>query len=165
MVFLVFGGGGGGTQGFALSFFTFGGGDGGTQGPELALESLASSGAKLGLFSAAGADLGAGVGLLCGAGGDLGAGVGLLSGARVGVFSGAGLGPLWAAGEFAGSEPRVGVSAKYIYYYTFDMHKSLISCDRIPYTSGMSSSTCISSIVLASPSPVSLRYWLPSSSF
>ena len=34
-----------------------------------------------------------------------------------------------------------------------------------PVTSGMSSSTCISSIVLASASPVSLRYWLPSSSF
>ena len=147
VLFLAFGGGDGGTQAFALSFFVFGGGDGGTQGPELALESLASSGAGLGLFSAAGADLGAGLGLLCAAGGDLRVGVGLLSGAGVGVLSGAGVGPLWAAGEFAGSEPRVGVSAKYIYYYMFDMHKSLISCDRIPYTSGMSSSTCISSIV------------------
>jgi len=54
------------------------GGDGGTQGPEVALESLASSGAGLGLFSAAGAVLGAGLGLLCGADGDLGAGLGLL---------------------------------------------------------------------------------------
>jgi len=47
VLFLAFGGGGGGTEGFALSFFAFGGGDGGTQGPELALESLASSGAGL----------------------------------------------------------------------------------------------------------------------
>jgi len=61
-----------------LSFFTFGGVDGGTQGPELALESFASSGAGLGLFSAAGAELGPGLGLLCGADGDLGAGLGLL---------------------------------------------------------------------------------------
>ena len=68
-------GGGGGTEGFALSFFPFGGGDGGTQGPELALESLASSGAGLGLLCAAGAVLGAGLGLLCAAGGDLGAGL------------------------------------------------------------------------------------------
>ena len=59
MLFLAFGGGGGGTEGFALSFFAFGGGDGGTQGPELALESLVSWGAGLGLFSAADADLGA----------------------------------------------------------------------------------------------------------
>ena len=61
MLFLAFGGDGGGTEGFTLSFFAFGGGDGGTQGPELALESLASLGAVLGLFSAAGGDLGAGL--------------------------------------------------------------------------------------------------------
>jgi len=47
VLFLAFRGGGGGTEGFALSFFAFGGGDGGTQGPEMALESLASSGAGL----------------------------------------------------------------------------------------------------------------------
>jgi len=47
VLFLAFGGYGGGTEGFALSFFAFGGGDGGTQGLELALESLASSGAGL----------------------------------------------------------------------------------------------------------------------
>ena len=93
VLFLAFGAYGSGTEGFALSFFAFGGGDSGTQGPELALESLASWGARLGLFSIAGADLGAGLELLCGASGDLVAGVGLLSGARVGVFSGAGLGP------------------------------------------------------------------------
>ena len=104
VLFLAFRGSGGGTQAFVLSFFAFGGGDGGSQGPELALESLASSGAGLGLFSAAGADLGAGLGLLYGASGDLGAGVG--------VLSGAGVGPLWATGEFAGLEPGVGVSAK-----------------------------------------------------
>ena len=40
MLFLVCRGGGGGTEGFALSFLAFGGGDGGTLGPELALESL-----------------------------------------------------------------------------------------------------------------------------
>ena len=71
-------GGGGGTQAFVLCFFTFRGGDDGTQGTELGLESLASSGAGLGLFSTAGAVLGAGLGLLCGADGDLGAGLGLL---------------------------------------------------------------------------------------
>jgi len=89
VLFLAFGGGDGGTEGFVLSFFAFEGDDGGTQGPEMALESHASWGARLGLLSAAGADLGAGLGLLCGAGGDLGARVGLLSGAGVGVFSGA----------------------------------------------------------------------------
>ena len=78
VLFLACGGCGGGTEGFVLSFFAFGDGDGGTQGPELALESLAGSGAGLGLFSAAGAILGAGLGLLCGAGGDLRAELGLL---------------------------------------------------------------------------------------
>ena len=101
VLFLAFGGGSGGTEGFALSFFAFEGGDGVTQGPELALESLASSGAGLGLFSAAGAILGAGLGLLCGAGGDLGAGLEL--------------GPLWAASDLAGSEPGVGVSVNRMY--------------------------------------------------
>ena len=33
VLFLAFGGGGRGTEGFALSFFAFGGGDGGTQAP------------------------------------------------------------------------------------------------------------------------------------
>ena len=112
MLFLALGGGGGGTEGFVLSFFAFEGGDDGTQGPEMALESHASWGARLGQLSAAGADLGAGLGLLCGAGGDLGAGAGLLSGVGVGVLSGAGVGPLWAAGDFEGLEPGVGVSAK-----------------------------------------------------
>ena len=78
VLFLAFGACGSGTKGFALSFFAFKGGDGGTEGPELALESLASSGARLGLFPAAGAELGAGLGLLCAADGDLGAGLGLL---------------------------------------------------------------------------------------
>ena len=97
-----------------LCFFAFGGGDGGTQGPELALESLASWGAELELFSAAGADLGAGLGLLCGAGGDLGAGLGLLCAAGGDLGAGLRLGPLWAASDLAGSEPGVGVSANCI---------------------------------------------------
>ena len=61
VLFLAFGGSGSGTEGFVLSFFAFEGGDSGTQGPELALESLVSWGAGLGLFSAAGANLGAGL--------------------------------------------------------------------------------------------------------
>ena len=94
LCFFAFGGGDGGTQAFTLSFFVFGGGDSGIQDPELALESLASSGTRLVLFSATGADLAARLGLLSGARGYLRAGVGLLSGARVGVLSVAGVGPL-----------------------------------------------------------------------
>ena len=106
MLFLAFRGGGGGTEGFALSFFAFGGGDGGIQGPELALESLASSGAGLGLFSVAGAELGARLGLLCGADGDLGAGLGLLCGAGGDLGAGLWLGPLWAADVLANCIPE-----------------------------------------------------------
>ena len=168
VLFLAFRGGDGGTQAFALTFFAFGGSDGGTQGPELALESLASSGAGLGLFSAAGADLGAGLGLLCGTGGDLGAGVRLLSGAGVGVLSGAGVGPLWAAGEFAGSEPGVVVSVKcnpanrmYRLFQQFDVCTACLSSSSLspPGISRSRSShpgSTRSTMILACPSGIGL---------
>jgi hypothetical protein len=88
-----------------LLFLACRGSDSGTQGPELALESLAGSGAGLGLFSVAGAVLGARLGLLCGSSGDLGAGLGLLCDAGGDHGAGLELGPLWAAGDLAASEP------------------------------------------------------------
>ena len=88
-----------------MLFLACEGSDGGTQDPELALESLAGSGAGLGLFSAAGAVLGAELGLLCGVGGDLEAGLGLLCAAGGDHGAGLELGPLWAAGDLAASEP------------------------------------------------------------